>query len=114
MSERRRKRRLVNAVLVLLLIAAVLHLYVASSGAADWLVGRGTLELATATALDRTVFAPLDWYCNANGPGATTIDTFRCWSHWKGVGMPQDWNELSSVISRERKQGNRFLIQPER
>ena len=70
MSERRRKRRLVNAVLVLLLIAAVLHLYVASSGAADWLVGRGTLELATATALDRTVFAPLDLYCNANGPGA--------------------------------------------
>ena len=48
--------------------------YVGGYMCAQWLWGRGTIDSGYAFQINKSVFAPLDWYACSELPGAETFD----------------------------------------
>jgi hypothetical protein len=62
--------------------------YIASYGCADWLLGRGTIDIPSRKVLNDTVFLPLSAYEAIGLPASGVLAQFRAWCYEQGHGRP--------------------------
>lgn len=88
MAESRRKRPTRKHVaLATAAVVFVLTSYLGSWLSMHWLLGHGTIGPTTFMALQSTVFAPMELYCDSDLPGSQFLADASEWSELIGGGM---------------------------
>jgi hypothetical protein len=93
MTERRPRRIVRRAVMVVAVVVLLLSGYLSAFISAAWLYGHGTISYPTFATLRDTVFAPANWYGHTYFPGGPTLGRCVEYAHNQGKGQPLAWKD---------------------